>query len=1124
MAKEIKFNIKLTVDGKEQLTTATAGVQDLRKALGGAAKSTGSLKHAFEGMAGATQTLRNVQDALSGLQGALQGLAGSYYASEEQKTKMLTVMRQRMDATEGEISATNRLIAAQTELGVLGGTVQRAGAQQLATFLKTSASLNTLIPAMNDLVAQQRGLTADTQDAVGVANLMGKAMTGQTSALRRVGIIFTEAQEKVLKYGDEQERAAALAQVITDNVGHMNAALAGTDAGRIKQITNDLGAWRVRLGEIASKAMPYLTVATGVLNSALAVMQIRMAGGQVLGLANALRGLSIASAAAAVKASLLSARQAVQVVVTRALTASNTALGVSGYAAAAGLTATKLALRGLLIATGIGALVAALTFGLEKLINALDGAGGSAKGMGAQLTDAQRAAKETAQTFEQTSAQTYGGLKTRYTELQNAWKRLRGEHEKNAWIKDNQSAFNGLRLSVHSVKDAEDVFVKNTSKVEAAFKKRAEAAANAAVLTELYEKKLRLELQMNKRNRDATEAFRNVKVGDTTVKREALVRVGTPYNANDHVMKYLPAGSFDKGENGGEYLNEAGVKAYKRIAPTVMVYKNDSEQHRLQRELNAVNSEINEAAKRQIDTRDTGYTPDTKPSRGSAGGGSSSGGDKKLTEIAHPLSESDYQNNLRFYEEQKAKVDMTTEAYAKWRAKIKETQAAFDKLKGESRQKSEIANPASVNDYENNLSVLRERQKAATSPEDYAALQKQIDATTEALKRFKGEAEETYKPGAVAELDTMEKLDKALGYYQERLSKATAAEIAGIQRTIDKLSEKKEALQSAADLTARQAEADRLSGLQGGARRRRVRGVGAEGFTSRIDELQAGLDTGLYTGGQARDVERLINAYKRLRAEAGRSFSTLREGWGGVQGIGDGISSMQSALEGNADAWATVTSVVSAALQVYDGVAAVVEIIKNLTSATKDSAGAKTQEAAATMGSATASVANAGAKTAEAAASRGSAAAKSGEAVADATESGAKLPFPYNIAAIAAGVAAVLSALAMASKFAGGGIVPGSSVSGDRMLARVNSGEMILNKSQQSRLFALLDGRRPLAALPGVRMPRTVGDTVSLSIDRSIMQPDDAPRGVSLRVRGRELVGVLANETRQTRRRSNIRL
>ena len=56
-----------------------------------------------------------------------------------------------------------------------------------------------------------------------------------------------------------------------------------------------------------------------------------------------------------------------------------------------------------------------------------------------------------------------------------------------------------------------------------------------------------------------------------------------------------------------------------------------------------------------------------------------------------------------------------------------------------------------------------------------------------------------------------------------------------------------------------------------------------------------------------------------------------------------------------------------------------------------------------------------------------------------------------------AAVASVLAAVATLPKFADGGIVSSPFTSGDRVLARVNGGEMILNKHQQSNLFNLLD-------------------------------------------------------------------
>ncbi len=54
---------------------------------------------------------------------------------------------------------------------------------------------------------------------------------------------------------------------------------------------------------------------------------------------------------------------------------------------------------------------------------------------------------------------------------------------------------------------------------------------------------------------------------------------------------------------------------------------------------------------------------------------------------------------------------------------------------------------------------------------------------------------------------------------------------------------------------------------------------------------------------------------------------------------------------------------------------------------------------------------------------------------------------------------AMISSVQSMSKFATGGIVGGSSTHGDKKFARVNSGEMILNKSQQTQLFNLINGR-----------------------------------------------------------------
>ena len=110
------------------------------------------------------------------------------------------------------------------------------------------------------------------------------------------------------------------------------------------------------------------------------------------------------------------------------------------------------------------------------------------------------------------------------------------------------------------------------------------------------------------------------------------------------------------------------------------------------------------------------------------------------------------------------------------------------------------------------------------------------------------------------------------------------------------------------------------------------------------------------------------------------------------------------------------------------------------------------------------------------------------------------------------GTAQLTSIISTISQFATGGIVGGNQTSGDKVLVRVNSGEMILNAAQQARLFAIANG----AAVQGVSV-----NTAGL---QGIGGGISATLGINGRLRGRDIVMAIANETRSNRRRSNIKI
>lgn len=81
------------------------------------------------------------------------------------------------------------------------------------------------------------------------------------------------------------------------------------------------------------------------------------------------------------------------------------------------------------------------------------------------------------------------------------------------------------------------------------------------------------------------------------------------------------------------------------------------------------------------------------------------------------------------------------------------------------------------------------------------------------------------------------------------------------------------------------------------------------------------------------------------------------------------------------------------------------------------------------------------------------AAASAGAAAAGAGSSVSSIPIVGPILAVAAIGTVVAAILAAMSKFATGGLVGGSSTTGDKNIIRANSGEMILTKGQQATLF-----------------------------------------------------------------------
>lgn len=95
------------------------------------------------------------------------------------------------------------------------------------------------------------------------------------------------------------------------------------------------------------------------------------------------------------------------------------------------------------------------------------------------------------------------------------------------------------------------------------------------------------------------------------------------------------------------------------------------------------------------------------------------------------------------------------------------------------------------------------------------------------------------------------------------------------------------------------------------------------------------------------------------------------------------------------------------------------------------------------------------------------------------------LPFPANLLAVGGALASVMALFKSLPKFANGGIVPGNSRSGDRVLAAVNSGELILNEAQQANIASKLINRSEGVSVDVHIKERLRGNDLRRSVGRA---------------------------------------
>ena len=197
---------------------------------------------------------------------------------------------------------------------------------------------------------------------------------------------------------------------------------------------------------------------------------------------------------------------------------------------------------------------------------------------------------------------------------------------------------------------------------------------------------------------------------------------------------------------------------------------------------------------------------------------------------------------------------------------------------------------------------------------------------------------------------------------------------------------------------------------------------------------------------------------------------TMLDGFHAIDGVVSSFESLSNAINENANAWEIFMGILQAFESVMSAINTVTEIANMLSGI---SAGVKTAETAATVSASTAQKEKIATDTAAVAPTTAQTVAnKALEAsfldLASAEIFAAHASIPFVGVGIATGFISTMLSIQAATKaatksmmaFETGGIIGGNSYHGDKLIARVNSGEMILNGRQQRNLFDAINENR----------------------------------------------------------------
>ena len=1212
MAKEIKFNVKLVVDGKEQLVTATSTAEELRRVLDSAKTSSQKLNAALVNFNQAVMAANNVTNAISQISGALNGVteeSRSFSAAMNAANTMAGKSGEDFARLKGQVAELSKSIpVVRDELanGLYQVISNGVPEDNWIAFLQKSAKasvggiadLGETVKVTSTIIKNyglswdkagdvqdkiqltaKNGVTSFEQLAQALPRVTGNAATlgvsidelmatfatltgvsGNTNEVAtQMAAIFTalvkpssEASKMAQQMGIEFDAAAIKAaggmrNFLTDLDKNVKAYASKSGMleqeiyGKLFGSAESLRALGPLTGQLAAKFNENLEAmkgSAGTIDDAFSIMSSSGAASlQILknkfaevgdAIASTMGGImpvlnitaQIGNTVIAVSAMVsglknLAKIQAIVKVRTMAMNAASLVwnatsvrmnalvqvMSASFRGAAVSATTLKLAIQGLLISTGVGVAIVALTEVIAAFTSKSADAQTQAEDTAESMKGFGDAADDIKTAYDSALKNTYADLMAKYGKLKAGWRALSTEQQKMAWIKDNQSAFNELRLKIGNVTEAENIFNRKTDAVVEAFKQRALAAAYAAKLTALYQRQIELLDKKQKITKtiadDAKQGGRHAKEGDIVPESWRSDRYGKV--GRDGQWRFTKVGA--------ERYNGTNVSGNTQI-------------NSVDKEIESVNRQIGDTQK-QLTTRlntarsfITAGTPTTPHAKDTP---------KKTTIKDNKKDEpkthvEELQAQLAAAQKEMGNA-MTVDARVKADAKVADIQRQIDEAtKGKVSigaeteptyivQGSAADKRQSRTNAQHNIDRIRQDFEIGLIGKEDA--ERQIADINKQLEKL------GVKPIEVHFKTYIEELQEQLHDAQQEFEEATTidarvkadAKIDDIQRQIDEATKGKVSIK---------AETEPTYIVQGSAADKRQSHSNAQNKANRI---QTDYEIGIIGKDEALEEIEEIN---RQLAEIGlkpikieldskgfdKVFGDIKSGWGSIQGVGNGIQGISDALEGNGDAWQQVTGLINGFISIAEGIQGIVELFGMLTAATSAHAAASTTDAAATAGEAAATTATATAQGAETAAQTAAAVAMIPVIAANKLATASYMEL----------AAAMFFAAHASIPFVGFGIASGFVSAATAMVEAI--GVMPFAKG------GVVSG--PTLALVGEYAGASNNPEVIAPLDklRSMIQPQGGIGGnVRFEIEGRKLVGVISNTTRvaaKSGRKSNF--